>query len=58
MCSSGGDRRFEQKVINMMVPENYLKFQERIQAEASYCRLHREKRPPILSWDEILKYEL
>ena len=42
----------------MMVPEKYLKFQERIYAEASYCRLHKEKRPPILSWDEMLKYVL
>ena len=42
----------------MMVPENYLKFQERIHSEASYCRLHKEKRPPVLSWDEILKYKL
>ena len=58
MFHEGGDKRFEQKVINMMIPENYLKFQERIHSEASYFRRHKEQRPPILSWDEILKYKL
>ena len=41
----------------MMIPESFLNLQERIHFEARYFRLHKEKGPPILSWNEILKYE-
>ena len=41
----------------MMIPESFLNLQERIHFEARYFRLHKEKGPPILSWNEILKYD-
>jgi len=51
-----GNRRFEEKVIHIRIPIKYRELQNRIIAEATYYRRHREKRPPILSWDEISKY--
>ena len=58
LCILSGDgRRFEQKLIDVMIPESFLNLQDRIHFEARYFRLHKEKGPPILSWKEILKYE-
>ena len=41
----------------MMIPENYLQLQQRIHTEARSFGLHKERGPPILSWNDILKYE-
>ena len=54
---SGDGRRFEQRLIDMMIPESYLELQQRIHSEARYFKQHQEKGPPILSWNDILKYE-
>ena len=54
---SGDGRRFEQRLIDMMIPESYLQLQEIICCEAKDFRLHKEKGPPILLWNDILKYE-
>ena len=53
-----GCKRYEQRLINMMIPDKYLQLQEKIIAEASNFRLYKKKRgPPILSWKQILEYE-
>ena len=54
---SGDGRRFEQRLTDMMIPESYLGLQQRIHSEASYFKMHQEKGPPILSWNDIVKYE-
>ena len=41
----------------MMIPERFLELQERIHYEARNFKLHKEKGPPILSQNEILKYK-
>ena len=53
---SGGGRRFEQRLIDMMIPKSYLELQQRIHSEANYLKQHQEKGPPILSWNDIFKY--
>ena len=40
----------------MMIPESYLTLQQRIHSEASSSKQDQEKGPPILSWNDILKY--
>jgi len=50
-----GNKRFEQKLLSVRIPVKYLELQNRIIAEATYYRRHKEKGPPILSWDEIIK---
>ena len=54
-----GSRRFEQKLTDMMIPNKYLELHKKIIAEAGDFRLHKERKgPPILSWKQILEYEL
>ena len=44
--------------MDMMIPNKYLKLQRKIIAEGANFRLHKERNgPPILSWNEMLKYE-
>ena len=50
-----GNKRFEQKLLSVRIPVKYSELQNRIIAEATYYRRHREKGPPILSWEEIVK---
>ena len=55
MILVSGNKRFEQKLLSVRIPVKYLELQNRIIAEATYYRRHREKDPPILSWNEIIK---
>ena len=56
MVAVSGTKRFEQALIYVRIPVKYWELQDRINVEAAYYRRHKEKGPPILSWDEIIKY--
>jgi len=55
MIAVAGTKRFEQDLLSVRIPIKYWDLQNGINSEAAYYRRHKEKGPPILSWDEIIK---
>ena len=56
MITVAGTKRFERELLYVRIPVKYWNLQSIINAKAAYYRRHKEKGPPILSWDEITKW--